>query len=236
MLVENLSNGQRASLRGQDTLLLKAKGDLTAIGSLHSGTAGDLRIAAGRVQLALPQPSSVQIAVYTMDGRLAWQTRMQASSRSASVALPPLAKGVYVVRATAPGLEQSVKWAGGSALTLAAGHTWDAAAAEEQPQAVGLMQPLFAADAEGQARGVEMEFALGDMLRLTGTSGQMRTITMNSPRSSHPIHFDFFRCEDSDGYNYTIVRVGDQLWMAEDLHAKQVEGVTRIESVQKWQR
>ena len=236
VLVENLSNGQSASLRGQDTLLLKAKGDLTAIGSLHSGTAGDLRIADGRVQLALPQPSSVQIAVYTMDGRLAWQTRMQASSRSASVALPPLAKGVYVVRATAPGLEQSVKWAGGSALTLAAGHTWDAAAAEEQPQAVGLMQPLFAADAEGQARGVEMEFALGDMLRLTGTSGQMRTITMNSPRSSHPIHFDFFRCEDSDGYNYTIVRVGDQLWMAEDLHAKQVEGVTRIESVQKWQR
>lgn len=74
VLVENLSNGQSASLRGQDTLLLKAKGDLTAIGSLRSGTAGDLRIADGRVQLALPQPSSVQIAVYTMDGRLAWQT------------------------------------------------------------------------------------------------------------------------------------------------------------------
>jgi len=66
-----------------------------------------------------------------------------------------------VVRATAPGLEQSVKWAGGSALTLAAGHTWDAAEAEEQPQAVDLTQPLFAAEAEGQAAEVraEAEFA-----------------------------------------------------------------------------
>ena len=63
----------------------------------------------------------------------------------------------------------------------------------------------------------------------------MRTITMNSPRSSHPIYFDFFRCEDADGYNYTIVRVGDQLWMAEDLHAKDgLDGVGRVAKLEDW--
>lgn len=235
VVVENLSNGHSVSLQGQDTLLLKAQGDLTAIGTIPSRQDGDLQVAGGTLTVSLERPAEVCLAVYTMDGRLAWQTRLQASARTASVALPPLGKGVYVVRATAPGLERSVKWATGGALSMTVGQDWQASQPSEPATATDLAQPLFAQEQEGGPRGVELEYAVGDVLRFTGTSGQMRTITMNTPRSSHPIYFDFFRCVDSDGYHYTIVRVGDQLWMAEDLHAQgHLDGVERVTRLEDW--
>ena len=236
VLVENLSNGQSATLQGQDTLLLGTKGDLTAIGDTPSRQDGDLRIADGKLQVSLSQPAEVRLAVYTMDGRVAWQTRLQASSRTASVSLPPLGKGVYVVRATAPGMERSVKWAGGDGLRVASSQTSCAWQGTETGQdTTPFAQPLPAPSVTSGARGVGLEYAQGDVLRFTGTSGKMRTITMNSPRSSHPIYFDFYRCEDADGYNYTTVRVGDQLWMAEDLRVRDnLTGVTRVGKVEDW--
>ncbi len=229
VLVENLTNGHSVSLLGQDTLLLKAQGDLTAISGTLPCQNGDLQVVGGTLTVHLERPAEVRLAVYTVDGRLAWQTRLPASACTASVPMPPLGQGVYVVRATAPGLERSVKWAAGGALALAADPGWQDCQSSEAASGGSLAQPLFAQEQDVLPRGVELEYAVGDVLRFTGTSGQMRTITTNSPRSSHPIHFDFFRCEDSDGYHYTIVRVGDQLWMAEDLHAQgRLDGVERV--------
>ncbi len=131
VVVENLSNGKSASLQGQDTLLLKSKEDLTAINSAIHEQSGDLRITGGKLQVSLKRPSDVQLAIYTIDGRLAWQTRLQVSSYSASVTLPPLGKGVYIVRATAPGLKRSIKWAGNTSETLMADLSWQTSQSAE---------------------------------------------------------------------------------------------------------
>ena len=218
VLVENLSNGKSVSLAGRDTLLLKAKDDLTAIGDV-SQAGGEVSIKGGQLVLSMLQSALAQVAVYGVDGTLAWQTHLNVQSHTASLALPPLGKGIYVVRVTAPGLERSVKWLCDGSTSLPTLPFTDEATlqAEETPevQQQDFLQPLFAQD--NAPRFVELEYAKGDVLRFTGTSGQMRTITTNSPRSSHPIYFDFFRCVDATGYNYTIVRAGDMLWMAEDL-------------------
>lgn len=218
VLVENLSNGKSATLSGQDTLLLKAKGDLTPIDEVRPSV-GDVRIQSGQLVVDMLQPSPAQVSVYGVDGTLAWQTRIDSQSRISSVTLPPLGKGFYVVRVTAPGLERSVKWlSGGSSSLSAPAFITEQEVADEsglQSQEYGPLQPMFAM--ESASKGVELEFAKGDVLRFTGTSGDMTTITTNSPRSTHPVYFDFFRCQDADGYNYTIVRAGDMLWMAEDL-------------------
>lgn len=218
VLVENLSNGKSATLSGQDTLLLKAKGDLTPIDEVRPSV-GDVRIQSGQLVVDMLQPSPAQVSVYGVDGTLAWQTRIDSQSRISSVTLPPLGKGFYVVRVTAPGLERSVKWlSGGSSSLSAPAFITEQEVADEsglQSQEYGPLQPMFAM--ESASKGVELEFAKGDVLRFTGTSGDMTTITTNSPRSTHPVYFDFFKCQDADGYNYTIVRAGDMLWMAEDL-------------------
>lgn len=94
--------------------------------------------------------------------------------------------------------------------------------------------PFSPSFADHTIEGKMLEYTEGDVLRFTATSGKMRTITMNTPRSSHPVYFDFYKCEDADGYNYTTVRMGDQLWMAEDLRVKQVDGATKIADVSAW--
>ena len=70
-----------------------------------------------------------------------------------------------------------------------------------------------------------MDYSEGDILRFEGTSGKMRTIMHVSPESSHAVTFDFFKCEDKNGYNYPIVRIGDMLWMLEDLKPVKMAGL-----------
>ncbi|MDY3671346.1 MAG: hypothetical protein SO050_09430 [Prevotella sp.] len=219
VLVENLSNGRSVELSGKDTLLLTSS--VSGIeGVLEQSNDGKVTIEGGQLLMNLQHPTDVQVNVYGLDGSLALQTRLAASSREVSMPLPPLRKGVYVVRATAPGLNKSVKWlcGGSSSLSAPAISTLQEVASDEpvQESLNSPLQSLFALDNE-QMGGVELIYEKGDVLRFTGTSGDMTTITTNSPRSTHPVYFDFFKCQDADGYNYAIVRAGDMLWMAEDL-------------------
>ena len=82
---------------------------------------------------------------------------------------------------------------------------------------------------------VTMEYNAGDILRFDGTSDGMRTIMHLTPESSHPVTFDFFRCQDADGYNYPIVRAGDMLWMIEDLHPLKMNGLLNTDNASLWQ-
>lgn len=216
VLVENLSNGQSVELRGNDVLLLKDKNDMSAINEVQASKGGEVSLDDGRLFVRMQQSAEVQVDVYGIDGRKAWQTKLAASSGRTPVTLPPLGKGVYVVRVAAPGFSKSIKWMCGVSTSFAAPSfsMMEEANAEVRPTVTPLPAVLAADNA---SQNVVMEFATGDVLRLTGTSGDMRTIITNSPRSSHPLYFDFFKCQDANGYNYTIVRAGDMMWMAEDL-------------------
>jgi hypothetical protein len=48
------------------------------------------------------------------------------------------------------------------------------------------------------------------------------------------VFFDFFKCEDADGYNYPIVRAGDMLWMMEDLRPLAMSGLIKTSSANVW--
>ncbi|OFY36222.1 MAG: hypothetical protein A2W91_05400 [Bacteroidetes bacterium GWF2_38_335] len=66
---------------------------------------------------------------------------------------------------------------------------------------------------------VQMQYNSGDIIKLTGISGIYRTVFMIVPTSSQTVNFTFIPCTDSDGNNYTIVQIGNQWWMAENLNA-----------------
>ena len=68
------------------------------------------------------------------------------------------------------------------------------------------------------ANAVKMDFHTGDILRFEGKSGEMRTIVVNAPKTSHAIPFSFYPCKDAQGNTYPIVEAGGLLWMAEDLN------------------
>ncbi|MEI7491608.1 MAG: FISUMP domain-containing protein [Bacteroidota bacterium] len=64
---------------------------------------------------------------------------------------------------------------------------------------------------------INMIFNAGDTLKLTGTSGNYRTVGMLFPNQSQVVTFNFVPCTDADSNHYTVVQIGSQLWMQENL-------------------
>jgi uncharacterized protein (TIGR02145 family) len=64
---------------------------------------------------------------------------------------------------------------------------------------------------------VQMQFNAGDTLKLTGKSGNYRTVNMLFPAMSQNVEFTFMNCSDADSNHYAIVQIGAQVWLAENL-------------------
>ena len=64
---------------------------------------------------------------------------------------------------------------------------------------------------------IDMQYNLGDRLKLTGKSGNYRTVFMLIPNLTQSVTFNFMPCTDADSNHYTVVQIGAQIWMAENL-------------------
>lgn len=62
-----------------------------------------------------------------------------------------------------------------------------------------------------------MQYTTGDLLKFSGVSGNYSTVATDIPTQSKTITFTFVKCTDAAQRNYSVVQIGDQIWMAENL-------------------
>jgi uncharacterized protein (TIGR02145 family) len=79
--------------------------------------------------------------------------------------------------------------------------------------------------------GKTMDYKVGDILHNSVHSGENTTIVADSPAADKTYAIEFFKCRDLDNQNYPIVRIDNQVWMAENLKTTKYSNGVAIPNV-----
>ncbi len=177
----------------------------------------------------------VRVSVYTTGGMLLDAATLNVSKGRNTARIPAQGTGIFIVNIDGQGVKSSTRWMCGSSKSFSGIALGGAAQWADTALPTRTVAKAPAQDRAASAGNVVvMDYSEGDVLRFDGTSGKMRTIMHLSPESSHAVTFDFFKCEDKNGYNYPIVRIGDMLWMLEDLKPVKMAGLFKTSSADTW--
>ena len=143
------------------------------------------------------------IAVYGMDGRtvICMTKNLEAGTNQFKLSLP---QGIFTLHINENGILH---------LGTVISQTMNKAELEfsgTEPAAGKPMQKV-------KASTTPLGYNQGDQLLFKGYSGDLCTVVTLKPTGNTVVNFNFVECRDADGYNYPVVQIGDQVWMAENL-------------------
>lgn len=229
--VENLTQGTSLTLSGADVLNLRAV-LTTDIAENEQSSEDYLKVFPNPVtdyagiQFLVSDPGDVLITVYDQLGKLLIQTGDYHNSGTYTYQLVGLQSGIYIINVTGTAFSYSAKViskvnGGGHVNIIALNLMKDTELAASKR-----VNKLKSANSV-----IQMQYNSGDRLKITGYSGDYATVYIEIPTADKTITFDFIACSDGDDINYPIVKIGPQIWMAENLKTSKLKDGGAIDNV-----
>ena len=219
VVVENLTQRKALELRGDNILRLS---DVPGTGVkeqkvrfLEPLVYPNPAPAEANVVFTLPESGKIRVDIFDMQGRLVQNGEFQLEAGDHSIVLPQQNNGMYMVSLRGCGIQYATKWMcmgrrNGQPIRIGNTHI-------EGLQMKSRTQTNVTKAATETPDVVYMQYNLGDLLRFTGSNGEMSCIVMKSPQRSHTVTFSMYACKDAAGNTYPIIEAGGLLWMAENL-------------------
>jgi len=208
--VENLTKGTNLALNGSDILRL----DLTVgIEPVIDNIKDKIRFSPNpmidfsKMQFDLPETGETIITLYDVSGKELVQTQNMLSKGQHFYSIQGVETGIYFVRISSGKYSLSGRLISSGSKNNPARIVYENTIALQEKHS----------ESKGTNAEVAMQYTVGDRLKFTGTSGIYSTVITDIPTLSKTITFNFINCTDGDNFNYPVVGIGTQVWMAENL-------------------
>jgi uncharacterized protein (TIGR02145 family) len=217
--VENLSQCTSLAFKGTDTLNLTSVVGLDENGNPHQY---NLNIypnpSPGNFSVELESNSEGQVCIslYDIYGIVVLQRTDFFSKGKYLFQISGIDEGIYIIKVETDQYLYTAK------LIIDASGPGFPVIKNDEP-ACAISKPFSPSQATGmkvteKSRSIiSMQFNEGDTLKLTGRSGNYRTVSMLFPDQNQTVTFNFINCSDADSNHYAVVQIGPQLWMQENL-------------------
>ena len=212
--IENLTKGTFLTLNGSDVLRLTTATSINMI--LDKQTSG-MKIYPNpmtdnsTIEIFPPVAGNAVISILDIAGKQVAQIQSYFENFRQDYILSGIKNGFYLINVKGNGYQLSGK-------LLSNGKPYGTINIEKVNNNIQAFdEKTEKTDSKGIQATVDMAYSIGDRLKLTGSSGNYSTVITDIPSSDKTITFRFTSCTDGDNNIYSVVAIGNQVWMAENL-------------------